>query len=111
MVLDIVPDLVFEMTVTDAVPGQRYAFETEIIPPVGKLYSSHETYAVEPAGEGACRLSLTMSAWFLGGMSNKALAREVMVMATSCENGLQKLKVQAEQGPEAVHAIEAMQFG
>ncbi len=108
--LDLVPDLRFEMIVTEAVPGRRYAFENEITPPVGRLSSSHEAYSVEPVGESACRLGLTVSAWFVGGLSEEDMAMEVMMMGMSGQNALAKLKVQAEQGVEAVHAIEAMQM-
>jgi hypothetical protein len=110
MVLDIIPDVVFEMTVTDAVPGRSYAFENDFAAPVGRLVSSHESYTVEPLGDGSCRLGLTVAATFVGGLSDEVLAGEVMVMAMSCENALAKLKIQAEQGVEAVHAVEAAQI-
>lgn len=110
LLLDMVPDHVFEMIVTEAVPGATYAFETEISPPVGRLVSSHETYRIEPRGDGSCILSLLMSACFVGGLAEEDLAMEVMMMTVSCGNALEKLKVQAEQGVEAVHAIEAGQM-
>jgi hypothetical protein len=108
--LDLVPDHRFEMIVTEAVPGRSYAFENEITPPVGRLASSHEAYAVEPLGEGSCRLSLVISATFVGGMSDQEIAMEVMMMGMSGQNALAKLQIQAEQGVDAVHAIEAMQM-
>ena len=110
MVLDMLPDEVFEMTVTDAVPGQSYAFENDFDPPVGRLVTSHEAFTVEPLGEGSCRLGLTVSAYFVGGMSDEELAMEVMIMAMSCENALEKLRVHAEEGIDAVHRIEAAQM-
>jgi hypothetical protein len=110
MTLDLVPGHVFEMIVTDAVPGETYAFENEITPPPGKLVGSRETYSIEPLDEGSCVLSLSVSASFTGGLPEEALAMEVMMMTVSCGNALEKLKVQAEQGVEAVHAIEAMQM-
>jgi len=108
--LDMVPDHRFEMTVTEAVPGETYAFETEIAPPVGRLVCSDETYVIEPTGANSCRLGLLVRATFTGGMSEKGLAREIMVMTASCGNALAKLKVQAEQGTDAVHRIEALQM-
>ncbi len=108
--LDLVPDHRFEMIVTDEVPGRTYAFENEITPPVGRLVSSHETYTVEPLGESSCRLSLIMAATFQGGLSDQEIAMEVMMMGMSGQNALAKLQIQAEQGVEAVHAIEAMQM-
>jgi len=110
LLLDMLPDLTFEMTVTEAVPGSRYAFDTEITPPVGLLVSSSETYTVEPLGEGACRLGLAVSAWFVGGMSPEDMAMEIMMMGTSGQNALTKLKVHAEEGVDAVHRIEAAQM-
>ena len=108
--LDLVPDHRFEMIVTEAVPGRTYAFENAITPPVGRLVSSHETYTVEPRGDAACVLSLEMSATFLGGLSDAEIAMEVLMMTVSCGNALEKLKTQAEQGVDAVHAIEAQQM-
>ena len=108
--LDLVPDHRFEMIVTEEVPGRSYAFENEITPSVGRLVSSHETYAIEPLGEGSCRLSLVISALFVGGLSAEDMAMEVMMMGTAGQNALAKLKIQAEQGVEAVHAVEAQQM-
>ena len=110
MHLDMVPDHRFELIVTEAVPGRSYAFDVEITPSVGRLVSCHEAYSVEPLGDGSCRLGLTVSAWFQGGLSPEDYAMEVMMMGTSGQNALAKLKIQAEQGVEAVHAIEAQQM-
>ena len=41
MQLDMVPGHTFEMIVSEAVPGEVYAFENEITPPVGWLVTSH----------------------------------------------------------------------
>lgn len=108
--LDLVPDHRFEMIVTEAVPARSYAYECEITPPVGRLVSCHEAYAVEPLSDGSCRLELVVSAWFVGGLSAEDMAMEVMMMGTSGQNALAKLKIQAEQGVEAVHAVEAAQM-
>jgi hypothetical protein len=110
MLLDFVPGHVFEMVVTDAVPGETYAFENEITPPPGRLVRSRETYCIEPRDESSCVLSLLVSASFVGGLSEDVLAMEVMMMTAACGNALEKLRIQAEQGVEAVHAIEAMQM-
>ena len=108
--LDLVPGHTFEMIVTEAVPGQRYGFENEITPPVGRLVASQETYWVEPIDEASCRLNLAISATFVGGMSDQEIAMEVMMMGMSGQNALAKLQIQAEQGVDAVHAIEACQM-
>jgi hypothetical protein len=108
--LDMVPGHRFEMIVTEAVPGQSYAYDAEITPPVGRLVSCSEAYTVEPLGEASCRLALTVTAWIIGGMSEEDMAMEIMMMGTSGQNAVAKLKIQAEQGVEAVHAIEAQQM-
>ena len=108
--LDLVPDHRFEMIVKDAVPARSYAFETEITPSIGRLVSSSEAYTLEPLSEGSCRLSLVITASFQGGLSEEDMAMEVMMMGMSGQNALAKLQIQAEQGVEAVHAIEAMQM-
>ena len=110
LLLDLVPDHRFEMIVTEAVPERSYAYDCEITPPVGRLVSCHEAYAVEALGDGSCRLELVVSAWFVGGLSAEDMAMEVMMMGTSGQNALAKLKIQAEQGVEAVHAVEAAQM-
>jgi len=107
--LEALPGHVFDMVVSDAVPGRLYAFETTITPAIGQLASSRELYELDPLGEGACRLRLTVTACFTGGLSDEALASEVMMMAAACENAMVKLKLQAEQGAGAVQALEARQ--
>lgn len=108
--LDLVPDHRFEMIVAEAVQDHRYAYDCEITPPVGRLVSCHEAYSIEPLGNDSCRLGLVVSAWFVGGLSAEEMANEVMMMGMSGQNALAKLKIQAEQGVEAVHAVEAMQM-
>jgi len=108
--LDMVPDHRFVMIVTEAVPGKIYAYDAEITPPVGRLVACKEAYTVEPLSEGSCKLGLTTTAWFQGGMSEEAMAMEIVMMGTAGQNGVAKLKIQAEQGVEAVHAIEAQQM-
>jgi hypothetical protein len=108
--LDMVPDHTFEMIVTEAVPARSYAYECEITPSIGRLVSCQEAYSLEPLGEASCKLSLAVSAWFVGGLSPEDMAMEIMMMGTSGQNALAKLKIQAEEGVEAVHAVEAMQM-
>jgi hypothetical protein len=110
MHLDMLPDHRFEMIVTDAQRGHSYEYDIEIVPSIGRLVACHEAYSVEPLGEGSCRLGLVVSAWFEGGLSEQDYAMEVMMMGTSGQNALAKLKIQAEQGVEAVHAVEAQQM-
>lgn len=108
--LDLVPGHAFDITVTYEAPGRCYAFEIDIRPPLGRLLKSCEVYEVQPLGRSSCRLSLTVSASFEDNLPEDVLAAEVMMMAVACENALVKLKVQAEQGVDAVHALEARQM-
>jgi hypothetical protein len=110
LLLDLVPGHAFEMTVTEAVPGEHYAFESTVTPWIGQLVSGHEAYRLERVGERSCRICLTMTATFVSGMRMKAFERELATMTTACGNALAKLKMQAEQGVEAVREIEAMQM-
>ena len=104
------PDVVFNMTVTDVVPGRSYAFSNDFAQPIGRLTASHEAFTVEPLDEQSCRLGLTVSATFVLGLSTEDLAREAVTMAMACEMALAKLKIQAEQGVEAVLDVEAAQM-
>src|SRR5690606_37328878 len=110
MRLDMLPDHLVELTVTEARPGELYAFEAALSPPVGRLVSSHEAYAVEPLDAESCRLRLTVTATFVSGLRQKTYAAEIATMMAACHNALAKLKIHAEQGVEAVREIEAMQM-
>ena len=110
MELNMLPDVVFNMTVTDVVPGRSYAFSNDFAQPIGRLTASHEAFTVEPIDEQSCRLGLTVSATFVVGLSTEDLAREAVTMAMACEMALAKLKIQAEQGVEAVRDVEAAQM-
>lgn len=101
------PDLRFDMQMIDVVPGERYAFSTEIVPRVGRLELSEEHYSLEPAGEERCTLKLRVVATFRGELTIKQYERELMMMTVSCQRALIKLKLHAERGVEAVRALEA----
>lgn len=96
----------FDMTVSEAEPPASYAYSTEIAPRIGKLTHSHERYTFTPEGPGACRVRLVTTACFVEGMREKQLAREMAIMTLSCRNALVKLKLQLEQGIDAVHAAD-----
>lgn len=110
MRLDLLPDHVVELTVTDDIPGEIYAFEATMIPQAGRLLSSHEAYTVEPLDERSCRLHLSVTATFVEGLRLKAYEAEIAAMSAACHNALVKLKLHAEQGVEAVRAVEAQQM-
>lgn len=109
--LGLVPGHVFDMTVTEERPGEAYAFDTEITPPVGRLVSCGESYTLSSREEHACTLDLRVRASFAGGLSEEELATQLSMMAFACENALAKLKLHAERGVNAVRQLEAAQMG
>lgn len=106
MILGAVPDLVFELTVTERVADAWIGFDCTVTPRVGRLAASHELYTLEQLGEQACRLELVNTVTFNGELRPKALAHETMMMTVSVHNALAKLKLHAEGGVAAVRAVE-----
>jgi len=106
MVIGAVPDLLFELTVTDRVVDAWIAFNCTVTPQVGRLVVSHELYTLEQLGPDACRLGLVNTVTFAGELGANALREEGMMMTASVGNALAKLKLHAEGGVEAVRAAE-----
>ncbi|HEX9807005.1 MAG TPA: SRPBCC family protein [Alteraurantiacibacter sp.] len=111
MSMPAVPDLTFELQVTEADPGRCYSFGCEIEPQVGRFVSAHEEYHFEAVGEDSCKLTLVNTVNFIPGMTVKEMEQEIGTMGLASQNALIKLKVHAEMGAEAVKSIEAQQFG
>lgn len=106
MVLAEVPDLVFELALTDRVVDAWIGFDCLITPRVGRLALSHELYTLEPLGPEACRLELVNTVTFASPLRPRALQQETMMMTVAVHNALAKLKLHAEGGVEAVRAVE-----
>ncbi len=104
LVMHDMPELRFDMDVSENTPGSRYAFSTAIVPKVGRLVESAEDYAIRPLGDDRCELTLTVTALFNDGMSMADLEEEMLRMQISCHNAVQKLKIHAEEGTDAVKA-------
>ncbi len=104
MVMTEMPDLLFDMIVSEAVPNSRYTFSTEIFPPVGRLVESQEDYAIKPLADDRCELTLTVMVIFQDNMSEAEFEEEMVRMNISVHNAAQKLKIHAEEGTEAVRA-------
>lgn len=109
MQLDMLPDMSFDMTVTQQQAPRVYAFETDITPKIGRLAHNHERYEIEPAGEHACILCLTSTVIFDDGMTMPEFEEELTMMSVAVNNALSKLKIHAEQGVEAIREIEHVQ--
>jgi hypothetical protein len=101
-----VPDLLFELTVTDRVADAWIAFNCTVTPHVGRLAVSHELYTLEQLGPDACRLGLVNTVTFAGDLGPSALRQEGMLMTASLDNALAKLKLHAEGGVEALRAAQ-----
>jgi hypothetical protein len=100
------PDLNFLFTVTDAVPGARYAFLADIVPPVGRRLGTHECYELEALDDGSCRVTFVNTIRHIPGLTQDELSDEIGKSTLAAANGLTKLKLQAELGVAAVESFE-----
>jgi hypothetical protein len=106
LVLGEIPDLAFELTVTEREPQSSIGFACTIAPRVGRLGASHELYRLEPLGPDRCRLELVNTVTFSGRLSEHALVEETTMLTVSVHNALAKIKLHAEGGVAAVRAVE-----
>lgn len=106
MVMEFMPDLTFELLVTEAVPHSRYAYGCVIRPGCGNLAHSHETYEIEANGPDACHLTLICQTTFVDGLKMRDFNNELGTMAASVQSAVQKLKLQAELGADVAKALE-----
>jgi hypothetical protein len=106
LVLDGLPGHRFEISVDEEIPHASYAFTCEVAPTIGRLVRSHELYRLEALSARSCRLTLVTTATFIDGMRLKAFEDEVLTMTVACHNALAKLKIHAEEGVEAVRAVQ-----
>ena len=111
LIMTAMPDLRFEMTVSDADRPRSYAFTTEITPPIGRLDWSKEHYTVEPVGPDTCKLRQTVTVKFNDGLTMRQAEEELAKMHAACTSAIVKLKVHAEQGAQTVAEFERQQFG
>ena len=106
MITTHLPDLTFLFDITEAEAGKLYAYDCIIEPSMPNLVRSSETYTLDPLGADTCRLTLLNTVEFRPGLSKRAHAHEVAMMATSTHSALQKFKLQAEHGAAATKVIE-----
>lgn len=107
--LDLVPDHVFTLVVTEAEPGRLYSFSAQATPRSGRMVQMHERYEITPTGSESCRVRIVMEAQFENGMTMREHKQECETMWLSVSNVLAKLKVHAEMGAETVREIEDIQ--
>ncbi|GGD40150.1 hypothetical protein GCM10010989_12920 [Croceicoccus pelagius] len=98
-------DLTFDIQVTESVPNEVYAFDGKLPEGPGALIATHERYEIEAVSEHACLLRLIVDAKFRFPMKLKVYKQEVAKMMMAVHNACAKLKLHAEQGTDAVHAV------
>ena len=110
MRLDMLPDVAFNIGVLDTEPHAVYTYDCVADPLMGNLERSVEGYQIDPTGEDSCHVTLVVMAEFREGLTKKEWDGEVQMMAMAVMNSLAKLKIHAEQGLEAIRAVERMQM-
>ncbi|MEM7702264.1 MAG: hypothetical protein AAF251_10045 [Pseudomonadota bacterium] len=108
---DELEDVVFRFTVLERVEGSLLKIEAVIEPQINALEKSVETYIVEPICDKSCRVTMATSATFDATLSDDEIANEVAVMNIAVMGDMEKLKVLAEQGLEALQKMEEAELG
>lgn len=99
------PDAVFALTVTASRPCREYAFASVSSELFGHMARSHEHYAIEELGNAGCRVVLTNSVEFDRPLDEQEFEIESIMLTIASSKALFKLKLHAEEGPEAVKAL------
>jgi len=107
MKLPQVPGLEFHVDVIERVAPNHYAYAIVIDPLVGRMAASTESYTVSDVPGGGCRVRLENAVTFQQGLREKDLPEEFAMVTLALYRTLAKLKLQAEQGVEAVLALDA----
>lgn len=100
------PDHEFVMTLVEADPPATYVYETHVEPRVGRLVATRERYTLEPDGPHACELRLINEVIFDQPMLLRDYRDQLSLMASATSSALAKIRLFAEQGAEAVRALE-----
>jgi hypothetical protein len=111
MKLPQVPDLDFHIDVIESEAPNHYAYAILIDPLVGRMAASTESYTLWDVPGGGCRVRLENAVTFQDGLLEKHIQEEFAMVTMALLKSMAKLKLQAEQGVEAVLAFEAEQFG
>lgn len=104
-------DVTFNFRVTERVEGAKHTLECVMEPQMFALVHSQETHTIEAKGESACRVTLKTVAKFDGALSDPEMAGEIAIMSEAVTRDLEKLKLLAEEGIEAVQAFEEEAMG
>ena len=106
MTLPQVPDLDFHIDVIEAEAPNHYTYAITIDPPVGRMAASTESYTVSDIPGGGCRVRLENAVTFQHGLREKDVPEEFGMVTVALYKTVAKLKLQAEQGVEAVLALD-----
>ena len=111
LIITQMPEFEHICTITQAEPPHVYALRSVAVPQAGVLQRSHEQYTLEPRGKGGTLLTLLVEAQFDEPLTMREYSQHVAMMAMGCNNAVEKLKLHAEHGTQAVRHLEAEQFG
>lgn len=103
-------DAEFVMTVTDASAPVSFGYRCDARPRQGRLLWSAERYTIAEQEGGKCVVTLLVEAQFDEQLPQEEYVQHVGMMAAGCDIALEKLKIHAEQGTEAVREYERRQF-
>ena len=102
-----VPDLDFHIDVIEAEAPNFYSYAIVVDPLVGRKAASIESYTVSDMPGGGCRVRLENAVTFQEGLREKDVPEEFGMVTVALYKTVAKLKLQAEQGVEAVLALDA----
>ena len=109
LTMTFLPDLVFDLTVTERVRPLRYVYHTPLPEGLGRLLFTREEYAIEPTGPSSCKVRFTTYGQFEPGLTMDELREEVGRLGLGVQQSLVKLKELAEGNIARVAAFEAHQ--
>ncbi|MEM9501742.1 MAG: hypothetical protein AAF941_07840 [Pseudomonadota bacterium] len=99
-------DVAFLYHVLERVEGERHTAECVIEPRINDLIKAVESYEVEALSAESCKVRLTTVATFDESLSDEEVAGEIAMMSAAVHDDLFKLKVHAEEGADAVAALD-----
>ena len=111
LVMTEMPDAAFVQTVSEAAAPRSYAYRCDPRPQQGRLQWTRERFTIAPQDGGTCLVSLLVEAQFDEPLPVDEYTHHVTLMAMGCNAAVEKLKLHAERGPEAVRAFERREFG
>lgn len=109
LALDVTPDHLFTVVVSEAEPGRLYAYDVQTTPRAGRIVASSERYSITPTSHDSCRVKLVTTVEFEKEMTRREWQDECKMLAIAVNNTLAKLKLHAEQGTSVIREIEAIQ--